>query len=70
MKKPAKKQVAPVLPQPPYWLSAKLLYEAYPLSRMVRKSYVLSRFWAWFSKIEVEPKLKVPVPRFLTVRDP
>lgn len=39
-------------------------------AQLVQKSYVLSRFWAWWSRIEFSPELRVPVPRFLTTRDP
>jgi hypothetical protein len=37
---------------------------------IVRKSYVLSRFWAWFCRIELEPQVRIPLPRVFTVRDP
>lgn len=39
-------------------------------AKLVQNSYVLSRFWAWWSRIEFSPELRVPVPRFLTTRDP
>ncbi len=45
-------------------------YELYPMTRVIENSYVLSRFWAWYSKIALSPELRVPVPRFLTYRDP
>ena len=45
-------------------------YELYPMTRIIENSYVLSRFWAWYAKIELRPELRVPVPRFLTYRDP
>ena len=46
------------------------LCESLSQSPMVRNSYVLSRFWAWLSKIEWNPELRIPMPRFLTYRDP
>lgn len=51
-------------------LAARNLCEIYPVRRMIQNSYVLSRFWAWFSQIQLEPSLRIPMPRFLTVRDP
>jgi hypothetical protein len=39
-------------------------------AKLVQNSYVLSRFWAWWCRIEFNPELRVPVPRFLTTRDP
>jgi hypothetical protein len=39
-------------------------------AKLVQNSYVLSRFWAWWCRIEFSPELRVPVPRFLTTRDP
>ena len=36
----------------------------------VQNSYVLSRFWAWWSRVELYPQVRIPVPRFLTYRDP
>lgn len=44
--------------------------ESYPASQVIEKSYVLSRLWAWFSQIELSPTVHIPVPRFLTYRDP
>lgn len=46
------------------------LGETCTLVPILEKSYVLSRFWAWFSRIEMSPRLRIPVPRFLSVRDP
>jgi hypothetical protein len=46
------------------------LGETCTLVPFMEKSYVLSRFWAWFSRIEMSPQLRIPVPRFLTYRDP
>jgi hypothetical protein len=37
---------------------------------LVRNSYVLSRFWAWCSRIQLSPTVRIPVPRFLSYRDP
>jgi hypothetical protein len=51
-------------------LAARNLFASYPVAHLVKKSYVLSRFWAWFSRIELEPEVRIPVPRFLTYRDP
>ncbi len=36
----------------------------------VKNSYVLSRTWAWISRVRVEPSVRIPVPRFFTNRDP
>lgn len=51
-------------------LKVRSLSEVYPMHQLVRNSYVLSRFWAWFSQIQLNPKVRIPVPRFLTYRDP
>jgi hypothetical protein len=51
-------------------LLANAFHETYPWHQLIKKSYVLSRFWAWFSQIELEPHIRVPVPRFFTYRDP
>lgn len=45
-------------------------YELYPATRVIENSYVLSRFWAWFSQIQWSPKLRIPLPRAFTRRDP
>lgn len=37
---------------------------------IVRNSYVLSRFWAWWSRVQLSPEVRIPVPRFLSTRDP
>lgn len=52
------------------WLQFLELCERCSLTPVIQNSYVLSRLWAWFSHIEWGPQLKVPVPRFLTYRDP
>lgn len=44
--------------------------ELYPMTDLIGNSYVLSRFWSWFTHIEFSPKLSVPMPRFFTYRDP
>jgi hypothetical protein len=44
--------------------------ECQAIGRIVKNSYVLSRGWSWFSQIQWSPELRVPVPRFLTQRDP
>lgn len=49
---------------------AQNLCEHYPMSAVIQNSYVLSRFWAWFSKVQVSPTVHIPVPRCLTIRDP
>lgn len=51
-------------------LILRSFYEHYPVSRVIQKSYVLSLFWAWFSQIQLSPRVDIPVPRFLTYRDP
>lgn len=47
-----------------------LLEERAPWLSVIERSYILSRFWAWWSKVELQPKVKIPVPRFLSHRDP
>lgn len=44
--------------------------ESAQIATLVQNSYVLSRFWAWFSRIQVSPTIRIPVPRLLTYRDP
>jgi hypothetical protein len=51
-------------------LALRNLNDHYPMTRVIRKSYVLSRFWAWFSQVQLSPRVRIPVPRFLTYRDP
>lgn len=46
------------------------LGESVSLVPILEKSYVLSRFWAWVSRIEFSPQLRIPVPRYLSYRDP
>lgn len=46
-----------------------LFCERYSLTPLIQNSYVLSRLWAWFSRIEWSPEVKIPVPRFLSYRD-
>lgn len=48
----------------------KDLYEMSSKSPLVKNSYVLSRAWAWCSKIRTQPRLSIPVPRIFTIRDP
>jgi len=36
---------------------------------MIRKSYVLSRAWAWISKIQWRPRIEIPIPRALSQRE-
>ena len=71
-KKPAERrhQVSPVLRENEWSLRARDLCELYPMARFIKKSYVLSRFWAWCSQIQLQPRVRIPVPRFLTYRDP
>ena len=65
-----KYETAPTLRESEFALAARSLYELYPMSRLVQNSYVLSRFWAWFSQIQLEPRVRIPLPRILTIRDP
>lgn len=44
--------------------------EPWSVTNYFQNSYVVSRFWAWFSRVELSPKVRIPVPRFLTHRDP
>gem|GEM_PF-6231877 len=46
------------------------LCESAQWTPLVQNSYVLSRFWAWCSRIQISPKVSIPVPRFLSYRDP
>jgi hypothetical protein len=61
-------------PRPPEpadrWLQGLQLLERCSWTELAKNSYVISRFWAWFSKIELEPHVRIPVPRFLSHRDP
>ncbi|MGE0527322.1 MAG: hypothetical protein AB7P49_09690 [Bdellovibrionales bacterium] len=52
------------------WLQLHSLCECASIAPLIKNSYVLSRFWAWFSRIEVSPEVRVPVPRFLSRREP
>lgn len=53
-----------------FWLTAKALLEPLSVSDWIRNYYVLSRFWAWVSQIKTKDRLSIPVPRFLTYREP
>ena len=68
--KATKNDQAPIPRETDMVLLLRQLNERYPMTRFIEKSYVISRFWAWFSQIEVKPHVRVPVPRFLTYRDP
>ncbi len=61
-------------PEPPTdadrWASFLTFCESYTWSPILQNSYVLSRLWAWFSRIEISPKVKIPLPRMFTYRDP
>lgn len=46
------------------------LLELYPPTRIIENSYVLSIFWSWFTQIQWTPKVRIPLPRVLTHRDP
>lgn len=37
---------------------------------LFEKSYVISCIWAWISRIQLSPTVKIPIPRFLSTRDP
>jgi hypothetical protein len=65
-----KYQTVPTIRESEYTHAARSLVEHYPMTRFIRNSYVLSRFWAWLSQIQLKPHLRIPVPRFLTNRDP
>lgn len=68
---PPAKRTPPQLPlADDRWAQFLDLCEQYRLSPIIQNSYVLSRFWAWFSRIQVNPKVRIPVPRFLSYRDP
>lgn len=57
-------------PPPDRWMHFLEWVERYSWPEISKNSYVISVFWAWFSRIELEPKVKIPVPRFLSYRDP
>jgi hypothetical protein len=61
---------SPALRENERWLKIEELCELYQVAPIVRNSYVLSRFWAWFTRIQVNPRVSVPIPRFMTQRDP
>ncbi|MGZ3722053.1 MAG: hypothetical protein ACXVA9_03925 [Bdellovibrionales bacterium] len=65
-----KYQTVPTLREHDLITAVRNIGDAYPLTRVIQNSYVLSRFWAWFSQIQLEPRVRIPVPRFLSVRDP
>jgi hypothetical protein len=65
-----KYRTVPTMPEHEFVVAARALCALYPMSQIFENSYVLSRFWAWFSQIELEPHVRIPVPRFLTIRDP
>lgn len=52
------------------WLLLQESLEDHSLLPIVRNSYVLSRFWAWWSRVQLKPEVRIPVPRFLSTRDP
>lgn len=60
---------APKRDRDPLTMTKRFL-ELYPMNQIIENSYVLSRFWAWFSQVQTTPQLHIPVPRFLTYRDP
>ena len=64
------KSNAPAARESDLTLALRQLGERYPMTQIIGKSYVVSRFWAWFSQVEVSPRVRIPVPRFLTIRDP
>lgn len=51
-------------------LQTEELRELCEIAPIVRKSYVLSRFWAWATRVRMKPYVSLPLPRFLTTRDP
>lgn len=51
------------------WRQMQEWAEKYPVADLVQKSYVLSRTWAWASRIRVRPKVSIPIPRFLSYRE-
>lgn len=51
-------------------LRVEELCEWVQISPLVRHSYVLSRLWAWLSRVRLSPNVQVPVPRSLSRRDP
>lgn len=60
----------PALRESDLKLLMRQLQELYPMTQIVGKSYVLSRFWAWFTQVQLTPTVRIPVPRFLSQRDP
>ncbi len=57
-------------PQPDRWMMFLYLCEQASWSQVTKNSYVISRFWAWFSRIQIGPTVKIPIPRFMSTRDP
>ena len=61
-------------PQPPQQSEKLMLlldtFERCQWESIVKNSYVISRVWAWVSKIEWSPRLKIPIPRSFSYRDP
>lgn len=65
------KRFKPLPPPPPdRWLVFLSLCERCTWAEVTKNSYVISRFWAWFSQIQLDPTVKIPIPRFLSYRDP
>lgn len=69
MKSARAKRPAPARPNSEKWRKIQDWSEKYPVAMLVKDSYVLSRTWAWASRIRLSPKVSIPIPRFLSHRD-
>jgi len=57
-------------PPPERWMLFLQLAEQCSWGQITQNSYMISRFWAWFSRVQIKPTVKIPIPRFLSYRDP
>lgn len=67
---PQKRQKTMPPPPPDRWMQFLQACERCTWNEVAKNSYMISRFWAWFSRIRVQPAVKIPLPRFLSYRDP
>lgn len=69
MKAPEPRRRPPLAERDRLLLMAQLA-DKFTALQIARKSYMISRLWAWASRIKWHPHLRVPVPQYLTHRDP
>lgn len=67
---PQRRQKSPPPRPPDRWMTFLQLAEQCSWNQVTQNSYVISRFWAWFSRVQLSPQVKIPIPRFLSYRDP